>query len=79
MVRAYLMPSFRPAARYLKSVAPPEIDPHTIFAGVLPFVCLQLIDTAPGPDLPADRPLAASLNSHLDGRWRLQQLSPLKR
>ena len=43
MQASYLTPPFGPAAFYLKSVAPPEIDLHTIFAGVLPFVCLQLI------------------------------------
>jgi len=39
---SYLTPPFGPAAFYLKSVAPPEIDLHTIFAGVLPFVLLQV-------------------------------------
>jgi tripartite ATP-independent transporter DctM subunit len=43
MQASYLTPPFGPAAFYLKSVAPPEIDLHTIFAGVLPFVGLQLI------------------------------------
>ena len=43
MQSSYLTPPFGPAAFYLKSVAPPEIDLHTIFAGVLPFVCLQLV------------------------------------
>ena len=42
MRRSYLTPRFGPAAFYLKSVAPPEIDLHTIFAGVLPFVLLQV-------------------------------------
>jgi TRAP-type mannitol/chloroaromatic compound transport system permease large subunit len=42
MRRSYLTPRFGPAAFYLKSVAPPEIDLHTIFAGVLPFVLLQI-------------------------------------
>jgi TRAP-type mannitol/chloroaromatic compound transport system permease large subunit len=39
---SYLTPPFGPAAFYLKSVAPPEIDLHTIFASVLPFVLLQV-------------------------------------
>ena len=43
MQASYLTPPFGPAAFYLKSVAPPEIDLHTIFAGVLPFVALQLV------------------------------------
>ena len=43
MQMSYLTPPFGPAAFYLKSVAPPEITLHTIFAGVLPFVGLQLI------------------------------------
>jgi len=42
MQASYLTPPFGPAAFYLKSVAPPEIDLHTIFAGVLPFVLLQV-------------------------------------
>jgi tripartite ATP-independent transporter DctM subunit len=40
---SYLTPPFGPAAFYLKSVAPPDIDLHTIFAGVLPFVILQVV------------------------------------
>ncbi|MDH3661991.1 MAG: TRAP transporter large permease subunit [Alphaproteobacteria bacterium] len=43
MQASYLTPPFGPAAFYLKSVAPPEIDIQTIFKGVLPFVGLQLI------------------------------------
>ncbi|NJO38544.1 MAG: TRAP transporter large permease subunit [Rhizobiales bacterium] len=43
MQASYLTPPFGPAAFYLKSVAPPEIDIQMIFKGVLPFVVLQLI------------------------------------
>ena len=43
MQASYLTPPFGPAAFYLKSVAPPEIDIQMIFKGVLPFVGLQLI------------------------------------
>jgi tripartite ATP-independent transporter DctM subunit len=43
MQASYLTPPFGPAAFYLKSVAPPEISMQTIFAGVLPFIGLQLI------------------------------------
>jgi TRAP-type mannitol/chloroaromatic compound transport system permease large subunit len=42
MQRSCLTPRFGPAAFYGKSVAPPEIDLHTIFAGVLPFVLPQI-------------------------------------
>lgn len=43
MQASYLTPPFGPAAFYLKSVAPPEIDIQMIFKGALPFVGLQLI------------------------------------
>ena len=40
---SYLSPPFGPAAFYLKSVAPPGIELHTIFRSVLPFIALQLV------------------------------------
>lgn len=40
---SYLSPPFGPAAFYLKGVAPPEITLGTIFAGVWPFIALQLL------------------------------------
>lgn len=40
---SYLSPPFGPAAFYLKSVAPPGIELHTIFRAVMPFIVLQLI------------------------------------
>ena len=40
---SYLSPPFGPAAFYLKGVAPPGITLQDIFAGVLPFIVLQLI------------------------------------
>jgi TRAP-type mannitol/chloroaromatic compound transport system permease large subunit len=39
---SFLSPPFGPAAFYLKSVAPPNITLPQIFAGFLPFICLQL-------------------------------------
>ncbi|QQP93344.1 TRAP transporter large permease subunit (plasmid) [Skermanella sp. TT6] len=39
---SYLTPPFGPAAFYLKSVAPPEIELHTIFSSLLPFILLQV-------------------------------------
>ncbi len=41
---SYLSPPFGPAAFYLKGVAPPEISLQDIFAGLWPFIILQLID-----------------------------------
>lgn len=43
---SYLSPPFGPAAFYLKSVAPPEISLQDIFAGLWPFIILQLIGLA---------------------------------
>ena len=40
---SFLSPPFGPAAFYLKSVAPPHITLTQIFAGFLPFICLQLL------------------------------------
>ena len=40
---SYLSPPFGPAAFYLKSVAPPEIELHTIFRAMLPFILLQTV------------------------------------
>ncbi len=40
---SYLSPPFGPAAFYLKGVAPPEISLQDIFAGLWPFIILQLI------------------------------------
>jgi len=40
---SYLSPPVGPAAFYLKSVAPPGIELHTIFRAVLPFISLQLV------------------------------------
>lgn len=39
---SFLSPPFGPAAFYLKSVAPPHISLPDIFAGFLPFICIQL-------------------------------------
>ena len=43
---SYLSPPVGPAAFYLKSVAPPEISLQDIFAGLWPFIILQLIGLA---------------------------------
>jgi len=40
---SFLSPPFGPAAFYLKSVAPPEIQLQDIFRGFLPFIGIQLI------------------------------------
>lgn len=40
---SFLSPPFGPAAFYLKSVAPPEIELSHIFRAVIPFICLQVI------------------------------------
>lgn len=40
---SYLTPPFGPAAFYLKSVAPPEIQLGDIFRSLWPFICLQVI------------------------------------
>jgi TRAP-type mannitol/chloroaromatic compound transport system permease large subunit len=40
---SYLSPPFGPAAFYLKGVAPPDISLQDIFAGLWPFIILQLI------------------------------------
>ena len=40
---SYLSPPFGPAAFYLKGVAPPEISLQDIFAGLWPFIILQVI------------------------------------
>ena len=40
---SFLSPPFGPAAFYLKSVAPPEIDLIDIFRSFGPFICLQLL------------------------------------
>ena len=40
---SYLSPPFGPAAFYLKGVAPPEVSLGDIFAGVWPFIILQVI------------------------------------
>jgi len=39
----YLSPPFGQAAFYLKSVAPPDISLNTIFAGLMPFIALQIV------------------------------------
>jgi tripartite ATP-independent transporter DctM subunit len=43
---SYLTPPFGPAAFYLKSVAPPEIELQTIFRAFPPFILLQLVALA---------------------------------
>ena len=40
---SYLSPPFGPAAFYLKGVAPPDISLQDIFAGLWPFIILQII------------------------------------
>ena len=40
---SYLSPPFGPAAFYLKGVAPPNISLQDIFAGLWPFIILQLV------------------------------------
>jgi TRAP-type mannitol/chloroaromatic compound transport system permease large subunit len=43
---SFLSPPFGPAAFYLKSVAPPDISLGEIFAGLLPFIGLQILAVA---------------------------------
>jgi tripartite ATP-independent transporter DctM subunit len=43
---SFLTPPFGPAAFYLKSVAPPDIQLQTIFGALLPFICMQLVALA---------------------------------
>lgn len=43
---SFLSPPFGPAAFYLKSVAPKDIGLGEIFAGLLPFICLQILAVA---------------------------------
>lgn len=43
---SFLSPPFGPAAFYLKSVAPKDISLGEIFAGLLPFICLQILAVA---------------------------------
>lgn len=40
---SFLSPPFGPAAFYLKSVTPPHITLPAIFAGFLPFICIQVM------------------------------------
>jgi tripartite ATP-independent transporter DctM subunit len=40
---AYLSPPFGPAAFFLKSVAPPDVELQEIFVAVLPFIALQFV------------------------------------
>ncbi|MFY9212269.1 MAG: TRAP transporter large permease subunit [Aestuariivita sp.] len=40
---AYLTPPFGPAAFFLKSVAPPDVELQEIFAAMLPFIALQMV------------------------------------
>lgn len=40
---SFLSPPFGPAAFYLKSVAPPEIELNEIFLSLLPFICMQIV------------------------------------
>lgn len=40
---SFLTPPFGPAAFYLKSVAPPEIQLQTIFKALLPFIAMQVV------------------------------------
>ena len=43
---SFLSPPFGPAAFYLKSVAPDDISLTDIFAGFIPFICIQLLALA---------------------------------
>ena len=43
---SFLSPPFGPAAFYLKSVAPADISLGEIFAGLLPFIGLQILAVA---------------------------------
>jgi len=43
---SFLTPPFAPSIFYLKGVAPPEVQLHHIFKGVIPFIVLQLIGLA---------------------------------
>ena len=40
---SFLTPPFGFALFYMKGVAPPEVQLVSIYRGIIPFVCLQLI------------------------------------
>lgn len=43
---SYLTPPMAPAIFYLRGVAPPEITLRDMYAGVVPFIAIQLVALA---------------------------------
>ena len=58
---AFLSPPVAMAAFYLKGVAPPHVTLNQIFAGMMPFMVIQVLAHVPPVRLARDRALAAEL------------------
>ena len=57
---AFLSPPVAMAAFYLKGVSPRHVTLNQIFAGMMPFMGIQVIAHRPALRVPADRPVAAA-------------------
>ena len=57
---AFLSPPVAMAAFYLKGVAPPHVTLNQIFAGMLPFMGIQVDRARPAVRVPGDRAVAAA-------------------
>ena len=57
---AFLSPPVAMAAFYLKGVSPPHVTLNAIFAGMMPFMAIQVIALVLLYVFPGDRPLAAA-------------------
>ena len=77
---AFLSPPVAMAAFYLKGVSPPHVTLNAIFAGMMPFMGIQVIALVAAVRVPGNRPLAAAhplqVAARADGaratdpRWR---------
>ena len=56
---AFLSPPVAMAAFYLKGVSPPHVTLNQIFAGMMPFMGIQVIALDPAVHLPGHRDVAA--------------------
>ena len=57
---AFLSPPVAMAAFYLKGVSPPHVTLNQIFAGMMPFMGIQVIAVVLAVPVPGDRPVAAA-------------------
>ena len=75
---AFLSPPVAMAAFYLKGVSPPHVTLNQIFAGMMPFMGIQVFCIVPALHVPRDRAVAAQLALRRTERCRPKAMTSMR-